>query len=184
MNRWRTGSFGGTIAVVAGIALILDQVTKVVARVSLTTCTGLPQSACDRIHLVGPAELVRVDNGGSALGFGQGLLVWTLLAAAGLVVVAALPRYGRATASMALGTGLLLGGPAANLADRLVFGRVTDFIGLAWGPGTGIVLNAVRRPARRGHPRHSGTPPSPVLAGETGVSSCRSPKKLALEGGR
>ena len=73
--------------------------------------------------------LVRVNNDGiafGALGGGQALVIVVVAAAlAGLVVFFAL-NTGRRL--VWLPTGLLLGGAAGNLIDRIRLGAVTDFI--------------------------------------------------------
>jgi signal peptidase II len=136
-----TDVFTRRAAAVAALALLLDQVTKTLVRLTLTRCVEPPSDVCERVPMGGPAALVRLENGGSALGFAQGLVIWTVLAAAALVVVLILPRWSGASRMMAAGSGLLLGGAAGNLLDRLLFGHVTDFLELSWSTDGGIAIN-------------------------------------------
>lgn len=114
------------------LVVLIDQVTKTAARLLLPLCLS---HGCPRVKVLGLVELARVGNAGSALGFAQGLWIWTLIGALGLVgaLVLARPFGDRA---VVLGAALLAGGGLANLADRLVSGAVTDFI--SGGP---IVFN-------------------------------------------
>jgi signal peptidase II len=108
-----------------GLAVVLlDQATKILARVFLPLCEA---SGCPTVKLFAVLELARVGNAGSALGFAQGLWVWTLIAAAGLAGGLLLAR-GSSDRMVVLGAALLAGGGMANLADRLLVGAVTDFI--------------------------------------------------------
>jgi signal peptidase II len=106
---------------------VLDEVTKTIARAQLPLCV---HHGCPTVRWLGILEFARVGNGGSALGFGQGSVVWLLLAAAGVLTMMVLAERWRGR--VGLGAALLIGGGAGNLLDRLVFGAVTDFI--AVGP--------------------------------------------------
>ena len=109
------------VAVVA-----LDQGTKALVRHSLSTS--------DRNNVFFGVDLVHVRNRGVAFGFfpGGGTVVSVLTAAAlGLLLV--FFALNAARALLWLPTGLLLGGAAGNLIDRVRDGAVTDFIDLpAW----------------------------------------------------
>lgn len=128
------GPNGKLAAKTAFAWMAADQLTKILARAFLPLCQ-VPGPRCVRLGLGEELGLVRVANGGSALGFGQGLGVWILIAVLGLVVVPAYAR-GRADPRLALAAGLQLGGAAGNLIDRLAFGAVTDFLQI--GP---VVMN-------------------------------------------
>lgn len=126
----------------ASTSALLDQFAKVAVRVSLSPCTHPPVSACDQVPLLGQAiSVLRMENGGSALGLRQGLWVWTALAVIGLGIALVMTRWARAGISLALAAGLLVGGALGNLTDRLVLGQVTDFLSFAWGPERGIGIN-------------------------------------------
>ncbi len=126
-------------------ALVTDVATKSWAMASLD----------DRdIDLVGSLRLNLVRNSGSAFRTGEGL--GPLLGLIAIVVVVALFRYRDRIPGRwgAVGTGLLAGGAAGNLVDRLfrdagwLRGSVVDFIDLQWWPvfnlaDTFIVIGAL-----------------------------------------
>jgi signal peptidase II len=115
------------VAGVAGLVVLLDQVTKALAVAHLTE--GRP------VRVVGP--LLRLDltrNAGAAFSTATGMTwVLTVIAVAVVVVVV---RASRRLGSRvwALAFGLLLGGACGNLADRLLRapgvgrGHVVDFL--------------------------------------------------------
>ncbi|MFV0428811.1 MAG: signal peptidase II [Arachnia sp.] len=114
-----------------GIALVgfgIDQATKHLAVARL-----LPG---DSIHVLGPfVQFTLVRNPGAAFSLGtsftRGLSIFAILALVG-VVGFALPRVSRVPHAVAVG--LLLGGIAGNLYDRIfrepspLMGHVIDFI--------------------------------------------------------
>src|SRR5262249_44158440 len=73
------GSFVRRASVTALVALILDEAVKTLARLRLAPCTT-SFSTCDRVDLLGPLQLVRTTNAGSAYGFIQGWGGWVVLA--------------------------------------------------------------------------------------------------------
>jgi signal peptidase II len=123
----------GHAVLLAGIALIvvvIDQVTKVLAISQLDTGSV--------VSLLGPwLQLRLVRNPGAAFSMGESL-TWAFTILAALVVVGVILAAKRVkTTSWAFTLGLLVGGAAGNLADRLFrdpgFGRghVVDFIDYA-----------------------------------------------------
>lgn len=129
-----------TLLTVAGSVLI-DQLAKAAVRSSLAPCTRPPVSACDQVPLIGHAvSILRLENAGSGLGFSDGFWVWPILALVGLGIAVALSRWSSSPA-MAVAVGLLASGALGNLADRLIFGSVTDYLSVAWGPIAGIGIN-------------------------------------------
>jgi signal peptidase II len=106
---------------VAGVVVLLDQVTKAIARDSL--------APGERVSLVLGIDLAHVTNRGIAfgiLGEGGGIVLVVTAAALALVLVwfARDPtRHG-----LWLAVGLLAGGALGNLADRVRQDAVTDFI--------------------------------------------------------
>jgi signal peptidase II len=118
---------GLLIPVVAAAVIVADQATKTWA------LHHVPASPGGR-HVVGPVWLVLTFNTGAAFSLGRGVtpvvegVVVVLVAL--LVVVSG--RAGRAaTAPLAVGLGLLIGGAASNLIDRVFrhnSGAVIDFI--------------------------------------------------------
>ena len=125
-NIGRTNAYRA-IAAIAALTFAVDELTKVLARASLSLC-HVPSDACQQTDLTSWFGFVRLENGGSPLGFGQGLWVWVLLALVGLLLVPVYARAGAGAGLLALAAGLQLGGAIGNLVDRAVFGGATDFI--------------------------------------------------------
>jgi signal peptidase II len=104
--------------------LIFDQSTKYFVR------TGLSQF--DIIHVLPVLNLVHVENVGSAFGLFKtlGNAFFIAVAACASLFVSLLivkDRNNRAAFS------LILGGAAGNLADRIMYGHVVDFLDLHAG---------------------------------------------------
>lgn len=123
----------GTLAAVATSALAIDVVTKVVA---VTWFADRPP-----IRLLdGLLTLRLVRNAGAAFGIATGFtLVLTLVAFAVMLVILRTATRLRST-TWAVALGLLLGGAAGNLVDRLLRepgpmrGHVVDWIELPYWP--------------------------------------------------
>jgi lipoprotein signal peptidase len=115
------------LGLVAATTVVADQTTKILARALLPLCETHGSVGCDPVQNFGPARFVHVGNGGSALGFGQGQVVWILLALVGTIVTLAYARR-RSGLLLAIAAGLQLGGAGSNLADRVALGHVTDFV--------------------------------------------------------
>jgi signal peptidase II len=124
-------SRGGRLAIIlyatAGVAYLLDRVTKVLAETSLA---GRPP-----IRLIsGVLHLRYTTNSGGAFGLfpGQPWVFFTATVVVCLAIVAVgSPRL--TSLATAVGLGLILGGAMGNLTDRIlrgpgVSGRVVDFI--------------------------------------------------------
>ncbi len=114
--------FGAPLAV---LALILDQVTKWLARDHLW-------DPPIRVELLGFLDFVPVENRGISFGLLQsegGIGVW-LISAFALVVAAGLGFWLYRTRRKwpALALGLIIGGALGNVIDRLRLGWVIDFI--------------------------------------------------------
>lgn len=115
------------LAVVAGVVLVVDQLTKVLAVEYLDESRSVP--------LVGSLLSLRLlFNPGAAFSLATGM-TWVLtLVAVGVVVVIVRAARRLGSRTWAVSLGLLLGGALGNLVDRLVrppaFGRghVVDFI--------------------------------------------------------
>lgn len=115
------------LAVVAAVAYVLDQLTKLWAVAALGD--GLPRPLLGSL-----LRLQLIRNPGAAFSLGTGS-TW-LLTVVAVVVLVVIVRFSRRLGSLgwAWAFGLLLGGALGNLTDRLVrepgFGRghVVDFI--------------------------------------------------------
>jgi signal peptidase II len=122
---------------VAGTVIALDQWTKWLVRTNIEFgAQWLPKG----MEWLSPyARIVHWYNSGAAFGmFQNGNLVFTTLAI--LVVIAIIYYYPQVEAddwTLKLAMGLQLAGAAGNLIDRLMRGKVTDFISV----GTFPVLN-------------------------------------------
>ena len=117
----------GRAALVALVALELDQLTKALVRSDF--------EPGERVDFLPGIDLVRVANRGIAFGLlddaGSLVLVLAAVAFAGLlgVFLAASDRRG-----LWLPIGLLAGGTVGNLIDRIHEGAVTDFVDIGPWP--------------------------------------------------
>jgi signal peptidase II len=124
---------GGVFAAV----LVADQLTKAIVRGSLATG--------ERRHVFPGVDLVRVRNEGIAFGLLGSSRTWLVVLAVvaalgGLLVFFAL-NVDRRGAWLA--TGLLLGGAAGNIIDRLADGAVNDWIKLPHWPAFNVADVAI-----------------------------------------
>lgn len=124
----------------AGV-LVLDQITKALVR-------GWIGPAADRhrVDLLGrQVAFVYVENPGAAFGILRGQTAFLILAAGAIVALLLLSLRGanRLSPLMYIGLGLLLGGAIGNLADRIRFGYVTDFIAVAFWPKFNVADSAI-----------------------------------------
>lgn len=119
---------------VASIVVALDQWTKWLVRENIEFGgTWLP----DGLSWLSPyARIVHWYNSGAAFGmFQNGNLVFTILA---FIVIGAIlyyyPLVENEDWTLKLAMGLQLAGAAGNLIDRLMMGKVTDFISIGTFP--------------------------------------------------
>lgn len=114
---------------VAALVVVVDQVTKTWA---LNALDEGPR------HLVWTLQFNLSFNSGAAFGLGQGLApVLVAVAVVLLVVLLGMGRAAGTTAPALAAFGLVIGGAAGNLADRLFRGHggaVVDFVDLQWWP--------------------------------------------------
>jgi len=118
----------------AGAIIALDQWTKWLVRENLPfQGTWLPES----LSWLSPyARIVHWYNSGAAFGmFQNGNMVFTILA---FIVIAAIlfyyPQVDVSDWSLRLAMGMQLGGATGNLIDRLLIGKVTDFVSVGTFP--------------------------------------------------
>jgi signal peptidase II len=151
---------------VAVAALIADQLTKQVVVSQL--------AFGDSIEVAGPLSIHHVRNSGIAFGlFSTWASAVTILTACAVAwMLGYFARAGAGHPVLPVALGLLIGGSAGNLVDRLRLGHVTDFLDLRYWPafnladtfiviGVGILLAALiaaeRQPrVHRRLPRPSG----------------------------
>ncbi|MGH3065989.1 MAG: signal peptidase II [Gaiellaceae bacterium] len=115
------------LLVVAGAAIVADQVTKQV--VGRTLALG------ESVDIAGPFSIHHVQNSGIAFGLfaSRTLPVIGVTAAAVGLMLWFFARSGKRHPVLPVALGLVLGGSIANLIDRLRLGHVTDFLDLvAW----------------------------------------------------
>ncbi len=107
---------------IAVFVVVSDQVTKSWIRANLPLGESLPE--------IGPLTIIHIGNTGSAFGlFTDQAFILTLIAIAGLIVILFFFRYlPKTTILSSIALGLVFGGALGNLTDRLLVGRVTDFI--------------------------------------------------------
>ena len=108
-------------ALLAAVIVGLDQVSKAIVVDSI--------QHGELVHVLGPLDFTHSHNDGIAFGLagGTGILV-ILLAAAALVALGAFIATAPESNLTWISGGLILGGAAGNLIDRIRIGHVTDFI--------------------------------------------------------
>jgi signal peptidase II len=116
------------LGAVAGAAVIADQLTKRI--VSGTLALG------ESKHVLGPLDLHHVQNSGIAFGlFADATPIVTVLTALAVGwMLFFFARSGARHAILPVALGLLIGGSASNLIDRVRLGHVTDFLDLSYWP--------------------------------------------------
>lgn len=116
------------ILVAAAVIFALDRLTKAWVLNSLAPLESIPV-------IPGVLHFTHVQNPGAAFGLLPNQTAFFVIVTSAVIIVALL--YGRHAVSpwVRLGFGLLVGGAAGNLLDRLQSGAVTDFIDFKiWGP--------------------------------------------------
>jgi signal peptidase II len=146
---------------VALAAVVADQLTKQLVSSQL--------ALDDEVHVVGPLSIHHVQNSGIAFGlFASATPIVTALTAAAVGwMLFFFARSGARHPVLPVALGLLIGGSASNLIDRVRLGHVTDFIDVRYWPAfnladsfivAGVVillvalLAADRRKPDRPHP--------------------------------
>ncbi|SBV91535.1 Lipoprotein signal peptidase [uncultured delta proteobacterium] len=121
------------IAAVTALVTLIDQATKVLVLHSIPLYTEIPV-------IKDFFSLVHVRNRGAAFGFLNrhdiSWQFWLFLAATlvAIVVVIMLAKSSRADDyPFFLSLGLILGGAAGNLIDRILYREVIDFLDFYWG---------------------------------------------------
>ena len=112
--------------VVFAIALFLDQITKVWARASLKPISRI-------VVVNGYFDFQYSENPGSAFGLFRDLgyaryLLFAIGIIALVVIFSFLRKVPENRGRIAAELGLLAGGAVGNIIDRVMFGKVTDFI--------------------------------------------------------
>ncbi len=130
-RRW--WFFGSALAVIA-----LDQATKTVIRSTLERGESWPGADWD-------VRIRYVTNTGASFGLFQGqTLFLTAMALIGLVAIYLyyrFPPFDHFVVPIAIG--MMLGGAAGNLIDRIAHGRVTDFIDFPHFPAFNVADSSI-----------------------------------------
>jgi len=128
----RTLFFGAALVVVA-----LDQATKGLVRAFLDRGETWPDDTFVRLHYV--------TNTGAAFGLLQNqtgfLIVTTVVGLAAIYLYYRYPPFDHIVAPLAIG--MMLGGAAGNLLDRLRLGEVTDFIDFRFWPSFNVADSSI-----------------------------------------
>ena len=144
------------LAAVVGAAVAADQVTKWIVSSQL----ALDES----LHVLGPFSIHHVQNSGIAFGLfasATGVVTALTALAVGWMLVF-FARSGARHPVLPVALGLLIGGSASNLIDRIRLGHVTDFLDLRYWPafnladtfivvGVGVLFVALMLGERRPH---------------------------------
>jgi signal peptidase II len=142
-------------------AVVADQLTKQLVSSQL--------ALDDEVHIAGPVSIHHVQNSGIAFGlFANATPIVTVLTAVAVGwMLYFFARSGARHPVLPVALGLLIGGSASNLIDRVRLGHVTDFIDVRFWPAfnladsfivSGVVillvalLAADRRRPNRPHP--------------------------------
>jgi signal peptidase II len=114
------------------LVIVLDQLVK--------AWVVLPRDRVERVHVLPVLDLILTYNTGAAFSFLADAAGWqrwlfVVLALAVSVVLIGWMRRLRATSQglLACGLALIVGGALGNLIDRLLHGRVVDFVHAHWG---------------------------------------------------
>ena len=150
----RSAGLGLALALALFIFLI-DRVLKKLVESSMQLGDSIPV-------VPGILHLTYIKNDGGAFGIlgGQGSIL-LLGSAVAVAFVLWMLLEGPPARLMVLGCGLILGGAAGNLLDRLAAGEVTDYVDLRVWPvfnaadaaivlGVGVLLLATLRPSSKG----------------------------------
>jgi signal peptidase II len=116
------------LGLVVGAAILADQVTKHIVSSQL--------ALDDSIHVLGPFSIHHVQNSGIAFGLfaNATALVTALTALAVGWMLVFFARSGARHPVLPVALGLLVGGSASNLVDRIRLGHVTDFLDFRYWP--------------------------------------------------
>jgi signal peptidase II len=117
-----------TLGLLVAAAVVADQATKHIVATQL--------ALDDSVHVLGPFSIHHVQNSGIAFGLFAGAtsLVTALTALAIGWMLVFFARSGSRHPILPVALGLLIGGSASNLVDRIRLGHVTDFLDFRYWP--------------------------------------------------
>lgn len=120
------------LALVVGVVLILDQVTKALVRANLPFgASWSPFSG-----FLSFIRIVHWQNSGAAFGMfqGGGVVFGVLAMIVSLFIILYFPKIPQEFLVMRIALAMQMGGALGNLIDRIQFGPVTDFIAVGAFP--------------------------------------------------
>ena len=122
----------------AAAVIALDQVTKTIIRSALERGESWPDPDW-------PVRIRYVTNTGAAFGILQDqtsfLIVMALIGLAAIYLYYRYPPFEHGVVPIAIG--MMLGGAAGNLIDRIRLGRVTDFIDFRFWPAFNVADSSI-----------------------------------------
>ena len=131
-----SGRSAARAAVVTLVVVAADQATKALVRANV--------ELGDRDGVLPGIDLVHVRNRGVAFGlFSDGGLLLVVIGIASVIALLAFFATHSRRPLVWLPTGLLLGGAAGNLIDRMRQGFVTDFIDLPLWPAFNVADSCI-----------------------------------------
>lgn len=113
------------LVVTAVVVFAVDIASKVLASSTL---------AGGDVDLPGPLDLRLAYNPGVAFSLGDSLPTWVVLTVTSLVVAAITVAAWRGLFVSMIAAGVVIGGAAANVADRAQAGTVVDMLHTGWWP--------------------------------------------------
>ncbi len=124
--------------VIAALVLVFDQGSKAIIRYFIPVDISIPL-------VPGILHITHVRNAGAAFSlFPNQRLVFLIVSIAVIIsIVYYYWRAGNVDRKLTIALGLMLGGASGNLIDRLVSGRVTDFIDFRVWPIFNIADSAI-----------------------------------------
>lgn len=126
---------------IAGIIIILDQVTKAIVRASIPFGGQWMPLEWLKPYF----RFVHWQNTGAAFGLfqGGGLIFGILAVIVTVVIVIYYPQIPKDEKLMRIAISMQLGGAIGNLIDRILFGPVTDFISVGSFPVFNIADSSI-----------------------------------------
>ena len=124
--------------IIAGLVLVVDQVSKALIRYALPIGESVPL-------IPGIVSLTHVRNPGAAFGiFPHQRSIFLIVSIAVILsIIYYYKRLEKVDRPITVGLGLVLGGAIGNLIDRAFFIRVTDFIDFGFWPVFNIADSAI-----------------------------------------
>ena len=128
----KIGRTYGLMAIIAGLLITLDQLTKYIVRTNLE----FGQIWMPWKWLEPYARIIHINNTGAAFGLFKGansiFMVLAVIVAGAIIYY--FPSISRKDWLIRVALSMQLAGAVGNLIDRIIFGQVTDFISVGTFP--------------------------------------------------